>query len=91
MDLLPVLDMAHPQFLDDLADVNAQQAQAGQPPYDPTVAWPAWEERRKRRHQQSFPINDNLFALMFTVQADLSEQQRERLTSHMTLRGIETI
>ena len=25
---------------------------------------------------------------MFTVQADLSEQQRERLTSHMTIRGI---
>ena len=36
-----------------------------------------------------FPISDNLFSLMFTVQADLTEQQRERLTSHMTLRGID--
>ena len=26
---------------------------------------------------------------MFTVQADLSEQQRERLTSHMTHRGVD--
>ena len=35
-----------------------------------------------------FPVNDNLFSLMFMIQADLTEPQRERLTSHMSLRGV---
>ena len=73
MDLLPVLNMQNQQFIDDLADVNAQQAQAGLPLHDPAVAWLAWEERRKRIHMQLFPTNENLFSLMFKVQADLSE------------------
>ena len=60
----------------------------GEQPADPQDAYQAWLDRRRRRHETQFPISDNLFALMFTVQADLNEYQRERLTSHMTIRGI---
>ena len=44
----------------------------------------------ERREQQrlSFPLNDNLISLIFLVQADLNEGQRERFISAMNLRDI---
>ena len=39
-------------------------------------------------HRDSFPLSDHVFTLMTTVQADLTEPQRERLTSHLAIRGI---
>jgi hypothetical protein len=39
-------------------------------------------------HQRRFPIADHLMTLIFLANSDLSEQQRERLTSHLALRGI---
>ena len=42
---------------------------------------------RNREHMRLFPIGDNLLAQLFLVQADLSENQRERLISSMTLTG----
>ena len=88
MDLLAVVEENDLQFLQDLLEVNNRRANDQQVPIEAQDAWPEWLDRRRRRHAEGFPINDNLFALMFTVQADLSEQQRERLTSHMTLRNI---
>ena len=87
MDLLAPTNDQDLAFQNDLLELNAQRAAAGELPVDPQVAFPAWLDRRRRRHEQQFPISDNLFALMFTVQADLNESQRERLTSHMTIRG----
>ena len=63
--------------------------QTQQPQVDEGQAFLEWYEREKTRHSRSFPINDNLFALMVSVQADLSEQQREKLSAHMTMRGIQ--
>ena len=76
MDLLPPTNDQDPVFQNDLLELNAQRAVAGELPVDPQEAYPAWSDRRARRHASQFPINDNLFALMFTVQADLSESQR---------------
>jgi hypothetical protein len=39
-------------------------------------------------HQRKFPIGDHLMTLIFLANSDFSEQQRERLTSHLALRGI---
>ena len=39
-------------------------------------------------HRDNFPLSDHLFSLMTIAQADLAEQQRERLTSHFAIRGI---
>ena len=89
MDLLPSTTDQDPAFQNDLVELNNQRAAQGQPPVDAQEAYPPWAERRRRRHVIQFPIGDNLFALMFTVQADLNEQQREILTSHMTIRGVQ--
>ncbi len=40
-----------------------------------------------RAHLMSFPLSDNLLALILTVLADLSEQQRERFAATMAQRG----
>ena len=47
-----------------------------------------WNNRRRAVHRDNFPLSDHLFTLMTIVQADLTEQQRERLTSHLAIRGI---
>lgn len=43
----------------------------------------------RNAHRQLFPLNDNLMSLIFLVQADLNEAQRERFVSSMSLRQIE--
>ena len=45
--------------------------------------------REKSRHKDSFPISDNLMSLIFLVQADLGEQQRERFVASMSLRQVD--
>ena len=39
-------------------------------------------------HEWLFPFSDNLATLMFTVASDLSEAQRERLTSSLSFQGV---
>ena len=43
---------------------------------------------RRERQWGSFPLNDNLISLIFQVQADPNERQRERFISAMNLRDI---
>ena len=43
---------------------------------------------RRTRHAAQFPLSDNLMSLIFLVQADLNEQQRERFVSSMNIRQI---
>ena len=40
------------------------------------------------QHATRFPIGDHLLSLIFLANSDLNEQQRERLTSHLALRGM---
>ena len=39
-------------------------------------------------HGKLFPFSDNLTTLLFIVASDLSEAQRERLTSSLSLKGV---
>ena len=43
---------------------------------------------RRERQRASFPLGDNLVSLIFLVQADLNESQRERFISAMNLRDV---
>ena len=43
---------------------------------------------RRNQHQNNFPLSDNLMSLIFLVQADLHEQQRERFVSSTNIRQI---
>ena len=48
---------------------------------------PQWNQERTDAHRKSFPLNDNLLSLLFLVQSDLNETQRERLVSALTNQG----
>jgi hypothetical protein len=43
----------------------------------------------QKRHQEQFPLSDNLFCLVVMVLADLDEDQRERFASYMSRRGLQ--
>ena len=89
MDLLPIIDINNELFTNiarqEPAFLNAQgpadQLQALEDLHSRFTA------RRFRDHARLFPIGDNLLAQLFLVQADLSENHRERLISSMTLTG----
>ena len=84
MDLMPEhLPTNSPEFTAYYNDCLQQGFQA-----DITTAHEQGTARNVRRHQAVFPICENLFVLMASVQADLSEQQREILTSALSLKGI---
>ena len=70
MDLLPQYTRQSQAFQQDLAGRRARNPHAAP---DEAQAFEEWLNRERQRHLRSFPINDNLFALMVTVQADLSE------------------
>ena len=88
MDLLQEVAQDDALFLGDFADAVRRAQQNGEQPPTQDEAFRQWNTRRRERHQAQFPLGQNLFGLMFTVQADLSEQQRERLSSYMSQRGI---
>ena len=71
------------EFVQEFAALLQRNPQANE-----DQAFAEWLARETDKHAKLFPINNNLFALMVTVQADLSEQQREKLVSHMTMRGV---
>ena len=47
-----------------------------------------WNARHVSNHERLVPFSNNLTTLMFIVVSDLSEAQRERLTSSLSLRGM---
>ena len=54
---------------------------------DPTVLR-QYIQGMQDRQRDAFPFGDNLIAQFFIIQSELSDQQRERLTSAMSLRNI---
>ena len=42
----------------------------------------------KPNHRGRFPMGDHMLSLIFLANSDLTEQQRERLTSHLAYRNI---
>ena len=47
-----------------------------------------WYATQAANHERLFPLSDNLTTLMFIVASDLSEAQRERLSSFLSLRNM---
>ena len=48
-----------------------------------------WNAAQVAAHERLFPFSDNLTTLMFNVASDLSEAQRERLTSSLSPQGVD--
>ena len=86
VDLFEEVDENNPVYLAALAAVNANLAD-GVPRFIAANYIEEYNDRQRQHHMNSFPINDNLMSLIFTVLADLQETQRERMTSTLTLRG----
>ena len=83
VDLVPEhLPTNSQEFTADYHDALQQSFQV-----DMATAYEPWTASGVRRHQAVFPISENRFARMVTVQADFGEQQRERLTSALSLKG----
>ena len=100
MDLMPVFTAQSPSVRQSVQDANArtiarhqQAAGARAPPPallnedDPTVLR-QYIQGMQDRQRDAFPFRDNLIAQLFIIQSELSDQQRERLTSAMSLRNI---
>ena len=100
MDLMPIFTAQSPSFRQSVQDANArtiarhqQAAGARAPPPallnedDPKVLR-QYIQGMQDRQRDAFPFGDNLIAQFFIIQSELSDQQRERLTSAMSLRNI---
>ena len=100
MDLMPVYTAQSPSFRQSVQDANnrtiARHQQAAgtraPPPVllnedDPTVLR-QYITGMQDRQRDAFPFGDNLIARFFIIQSELSDQQRERLTSALSLRNI---
>ena len=64
------------QFVDEHVDRNSETVQ------DEYLKYHA------KRHSESFPISDNLLALFYLLLADLNENQRSQITTHMLIRKL---
>ena len=100
MDLMPTHTAQLPEFLASVQDANARRLAARQqaagaraPPPDLLQAENPEVLRQhitgmQTRHKDAFPLSDNLIAQFFIIQSELSDQQRERLISAVSLRNI---
>ena len=97
MNLMPTFTAQSPSFRQSVQDANARiiarhQQAAGvraPPPAllnedDPTVLR-QYIQGMQDRQRDAFPFGDNLIAQFSIIQSELSDQQRERLTSAMSL------
>ena len=87
-------DLPAPQTIESTNTLTAQQRQeiAAMDVDDrPDAVQEIWNQRTeaaKQTHQAAFPLPGNLIAMVFIVQADLNEQQRERLVPAMNAQNI---
>ena len=91
MDLMPPFRQDAPDYLAEVARVNARRAGQNLDVVDPLDddVYQQYIQRQQQLHRDRFPLNDNLFTLTFIVLSDLTETQRERLQSTMSLRGLQ--
>ena len=98
MDLLPDLLIISPEAILFVQQQEQVQVAAATPGAEPHVVVPWTDEmalaafrqcNENRRQQQrlAFPLGENLLALIFVSLADLTQDQRNTLTSIMTHRG----
>ena len=100
MDLMPIFTAQSPTFRQSVQEANArtiarhqQAAGVRAPPpallnEDDPVVLRQYITGMQDRQRDAFPFGDNLIAQFFIIQSELSDQQRERLTSAMSLRNI---
>ena len=84
---MPVKTAQSPEHLQSVQDANAAQPQQSASDSPETLGQYAAGMIQRRR--AAFPFNDNLIAEFFIAQGELTNQQRARLVSAMSLRNIQ--
>ena len=93
MDMLPMSAMSETQrrnqYLAHVARENEDRQRRNANILDPDApeTRDRWNATQVSIQEQLFPFRENLTSLMFIVASDLSEAQRETLTSSLSLRG----
>ena len=88
MDNLPMSALSEEQrriqYLADVAQENVEILRRGETALDSNTRenQERWNTAQMKYHESLSPFSDNLITLMFIVTSDLTEAQRERLTSH---------
>ena len=79
------------QHLADVAQEEVERPATGETAVDPNAPEnrERWKTPHVNNHESVFSFSDNLTTLMFIVASDLSEAQRERLTSSLSLREMD--
>ena len=90
MDLLPQYTNTSEAYLRDVATLNTTNTATQQPAVDARSeeTFNHWKNEQSNRHKAKFPLGDNLYTLIFIVISDLSEAQRERLQSTLSLKSL---
>ena len=95
MDMLPMAavtdEQRKNQHLADVAQEEVERPATGETAVDPNAPEnrERWKTAHVNNHESVFSFSDNLTTLMFIVASDLSEAQRERLTSSLSLREMD--
>ena len=95
MDMLPMSSMSETRrqslYQADVERENGDRRIRNHELLDPEApeAREGWNATQITAHEALFPFSDNLTTLMFIAASDLSEAQRERLTSSLSLWGLE--
>ena len=87
MDLHEPVDETDPMFGPNYQQRTNEMIHAGLQPVPITDALDERNTRSLQRHKERFPPTDNLMALVFAVIADLTENQRERMATTLSVRG----
>ena len=82
VEFFALLNAAVRQEINDLQDPDEQRQRL-------TEIREAQINNLRNGHRGQFPLTDNLMSLVFLVQADLNENQRERFVTSMSLRQID--
>ena len=75
------------QYLADVTQLNVERQKRNATALDPNSQETRdhWHATQETNHERLFAFSDNLTTLMFIVASDLSEAQRERRTSSLSL------
>jgi hypothetical protein len=90
MDTFGPIDEHKPLSPDDDAEIKAhlRATQVDTTNFDALAYQSHSAALKKELHRKEFPFNENLMALLFYIQSDLTDQQRTLLTAHLELKNI---
>ena len=79
-------------FIEYFADIQEQESTARVARGERTTedqAWETFKSEKEKEHMKSFPLNENLYALLFYCLSDLDSRQRENFETITSTQSLE--